>query len=544
MRRTRIAAWIATAACCLVLVPALPASAGAPPEPRVTTPPGYAYVRASDLEGQETGVAAARQSSDTETSAATFTAPPNEDFVFRYDPDVPSSKRQAFEAAGGIWSSVLEVEVPIEVGVSVESFSDPGILGGAAPADLLANDPAFPVTGTWYVAALANQFLARDASPGRVEIDVLISSDYQFDERVDGTAARDRVSLLTLALHELGHGLGHTTLARRFPDGTGTIRHEGLPLSFDLVVRDGNRTALADLAPAAVGRALTQRLIWGGAEGIRADGGLLPELYAPRLFQPGSSVSHVDEALYGTGLMTPFIDNGEVHTAVPPLTQAMMADFGWGLEARTREEVYVTAVTRDFLRRFPTPTEMRQLSSRLRAGTLSHAQLASAYGLSDEWIGAVVDDLYLTTLGRTADAVGRKHWIAELRDGTSTATVAAHFFASPEYFQRSGASNRTWVAALYRAILGREPDASGWASWTDAADRGAPRALIAASIYQAPESREHRIRELYRTLLGRQPDAPGLAAWLKVLENGRDIEIAVRLAASDEYQRRSVQRFG
>ena len=542
MRRTRIAAWGAAATCCIGLLPAVPASAADEPSLRVTPAPGFAYVRAADV-GDGGGAAAHQSSTASATAAATFTPPPNHDFVFRYDPDVPASKRQAFEAAGGIWSNILEVEVPIHVGVSLESFSDPGILGGAGPADLLADDPAFPRTGTWYVSALANQFLGRDATPQRVEIDVLISSDYEFYEGISGPAPSDRVSLLTLALHELGHGLGHTTLARRFPDGTGTIRYEGLPLSFDLVVRDGNRVPLADLQPAALGRALTQRLTWGGAEGIRAEGGLLPELFAPRLFQAGSSASHLDEGVYGTGLMTPFIGDGELHTAVPPLTQAMMADFGWGPEARTAEEAFVTAVTRDFLHRFPTPTEMRLLSSRLRTGELSHAQIASAYGLSDEWIGAVVDELYLTTLGRKPDPVGRRHWVDQLRNGTTTATVTAHFFSSPEYFTRSGSTNRTWVAALYRAILGREPD-GGAAAWTDAADGGTPRTTIATSIFQAPESRSRRVRDLYVRLLGRQPDAPGLAAWTKVLENGRDIEVAIRLAASDEYEGRAVQRFG
>ena len=549
MRMKTIAAFAASGVLAVGLIAAPPAAA-AEHRPRTTTSPGLAYVRLAEgpapagPAGNDGPTAWARTDGSTVQASASFVPPPNEDFVFHYAPDVSESKQAAFEAAGGIWSDVLEIEVPIDVGVSVESFSDPGILGGAAPADLLANDPAFPSAGTWYVSALANQFLRTDHDPDRVEIDVLISADYRFHEEVGGPVPGDRISLLTLALHELGHGLGHTTLARRLPDGTGTIRHEGLPLAFDLLVQNSSRVPLVALGPSALGSALTQRLVWGGSEGIAADGGLLPELFAPRLFQPGSSVSHLDEATYQSGLMTPYIANGELHTSVPPLTRAMMADSGWGVEARTPAEAFVTAASRDFVRRFPTPTQLRQLAGQLDSGRLTRAQLVAAYGTSDAWIGAAVDGYYLTTLGRAPDPTGRRYWIEELRSGTPSAEVAAQFFASTEYFRRSGGTNQAWIRALYLGILGREPDPAGWAAWVEAADNGNPRVGIATTFYQAPESRAKRVRELYLALLGRQPDADGLRTWTDVLRNGRDIELAIRLASSAEYEDRSVRRFG
>lgn len=538
-----IAALVATSALAASLGMAAPAGAD---DARVVPSPGFAYVRIADAPSDEggNGSAAARLSSGSATASATFTPPPNDDFVFHYGADIGASKRAAFEAAGGLWSSVLEVEVPIDVGVRLESFSDPGILGGAAPTDLLANHASLPRSDTWYVSALANQFLTVDADPGRVEIDVVISADYDFHEDVGTDAPADRVSLMTLALHELGHGLGHTTLARHLPDGTGTIRYEGFPLAYDLQVTDASRVPLVDLTPAALGKAMTERMLWRGQEAIRADGGLVPEIYAPELFQPGSSVSHLDERTYTTDLMTPFIAGGETHRSVPALTRAMMADFGWGVEADTSAEAFVTAASRDFIERFPTPTELDRISARLASGAVTRQDVARSYGFSDEWVGAVVDGYYLTTLGRVADAGGKQHWSDRLRSGVSSAEVVASFFASTEYFSNAGATNRSWVQALYRDILGRDPDASGLGSWTASADAGTPRSVIAASIHQAQESRAKRVTELYQRLLGRDPDPGGLAAWTDVLRNGRDIELAVRLASSPEYEDRAVRRFG
>lgn len=549
----RIAAAVAVGVVAAAGFTAAPARADAP-RPISAEPPGLAYVHLADGGGGRSGPsdsvsdpvpsASARTSPARATATSSFVAPPNEDFVFRFDTDVPAGKRAAFEAAAGIWSDVLEVEVPIQVGVSVESFADPGILGGAAPGDLFANHPSFPQLGTWYVSALANQFARKDLDPSFVEISVVISRDHDFYEGADGQVPADKVSLMALALHELGHGLGHTTLSRRLSDGSGVLDFQGLVLSYDAQLRTSGSVPFTDLTPSELGRALTRDAVWGGREGIRRNGGTAPKVYAPTSFQLGSSISHLDEATFTNALMTPFLANGEAQTSVPALTRGMFADFGWGVEARTRSETFVTAASRDFVKRFPSPSDLRRIADELDAGVRTRRQLATAYGTSDAWIGGTVDALYLTTLGRPADPDGKAFWSSKLRSGTPSATVAASFFASSEYFLRSGGTNRGWVRALYVDILGREPDAAGLDAWVAAADGGTTRTTIAHAVYQAPESRGKRVTGLYQALLGRDPDAAGLAHWKDVLRNGRDIDLAITLASSREYDDRAFGRFG
>lgn len=476
-----------------------------------------------------------------------FAPPRNEDFVFDFDDGVDPERREVFEAAAGIWSDVLEVEVPIDVRVAEVSFPNPNILGGAEPTDLHADDVSFPAPGIWFVSAQANQFAGRDLDPSQPEIDIVISSDFDFHVGIDDQVPADQTSLLSLALHELGHGLGHITFARPVAGSWAitwpTPRDRQLPLAYDAFLLDGAQTPLIELPPTALGTALTSRVLWGGAEGVRADGGLLPELYAPPVFQLGSSVSHLDERTYPGGLMSPNIADGEALLSVPELTQAMFADFGWGLEVSGREESFITALSRDFLRAFPTPTQLDQLVAALRSGT-PRGEVVAAFANSDVYLGRLLDTYYLSTLGRPADAAGKLHWLEQLRGGRTPASVAAAFYASTEYFRSSGSNSRAWVTDLYVEILGRQPDAPGLATWLGKAAAGTPRAEIAFAFYQSVESRTKRVTDLYRHLLGRSPDRGGLLHWREVLDDGRDVKLAVELARSPEYQNRSVHRYG
>ncbi|GIX29643.1 MAG: hypothetical protein KatS3mg124_0115 [Porticoccaceae bacterium] len=78
------------------------------------------------------------------------------------------------------------------------------------------------------------------------------------------------------------------------------------------------------------------------------------------------------------------------------------------------------------------------------------------------------------------------------------------------------------LVALYVAIPGRAPDASGLAFWADARAAGQDLAEIAATMWRSPATRalypDHLttsevVAEIYRNVLDRQPDPEGLAFW-------------------------------
>ena len=108
------------------------------------------------------------------------------------------------------------------------------------------------------------------------------------------------------------------------------------------------------------------------------------------------------------------------------------------------------------------------------------------------------------------------------------------------------------VRILYRRLLGREPDAGGLQAYTEMARRDGIEA-VARSIVQSPEYRQRAgadgvpaedlsayqngVRALYRHVLGRDPDAAGLQSLTRVATAGGFDEVVARMLDSPEYQR-------
>lgn len=547
------------------VVAAAPTDTGTTPSGRVVAP-GLQYLTAGTSTGTGT-VASAGGTVVTSLATGTFTAPRNTDFVLDFDGTVDAATRQVVTAAAGIWSAVLDARVPIVVDVRMEAMG-PGLLGAAGPTTAHFGRPSFPQRDVLYPVPLANQFAGRDLEPDLSDIELVLSSAMQWDKSVDGDISPAGQSMLSVAVHELGHGLGHTSWVRRSNDRwTVNYSVDGVTvaLAYDrLVASSSGKPITAVTGP--LEPVLTAPLQWTGAKGRTANGGLRPALYSPTTFELGSSVGHLDEVTFGSGIMTPFLARGESHTTVPALSRAMLADTGWSITpagststtpttnptgsttsttqpttspstAAGRADAFVDAVARDFLGRASTDDERAEWRDHLVSGG-SRGDVARAFAYSDEWVGVIVDGLYESTLGRGPDPSGRAHWIEVIRAGATPAEVAASFYASDEYYRRSGGTAAAWIRDLYAEILEREADAGGLAFWVGRTV-AVPRAAIALDFYQSLESRRDRVAALFDHLLGRAPDAGGWSYWSGILSNGRDVDLAVFLAASDEYFRRS-----
>lgn len=169
---------------------------------------------------------------------------------------------------------------------------------------------------------------------------------------------------------------------------------------------------------------------------------------------------------------------------------------------------------------------------------------------------AAVTRLYQAALGRAPDVEGLNFWTAAIQGGRPLADLAAAFLSSPEFAARfgSGGDNQAFVAAIYGNVLGRAPDADGFAFWAGRLDGGAARAEVLAAISESAENRAitaplseagiwdrseaaQQVARLYGTALGHLPDTGGLAFWTGAIERGTSTlaDLAQALVASPEF---------
>ncbi len=203
---------------------------------------------------------------------------------------------------------------------------------------------------------------------------------------------------------------------------------------------------------------------------------------------------------------------------------------------------FAQALHEDFLGRSASATQADATAAPLAYG-VDRRRVARNLAYSQQWVGALVERFYLTTLGRSPDDEGRRFWTQVIQQGRAPAEVAAYFYASDEYYANVGGTDRAWVRDLYDVLLDRSPAEADLRWWVAVLGRE-PRPAVAVSFYQAEESRQRRVTGLYRHLLERDPDPDGLRWWTAQLADGHDVRLAVDLAGSGEYLARAVRLHG
>jgi len=260
-----------------------------------------------------------------------------------------AQRLEAFQFAADIWAALLESSIEIRVGAQMDPLTCSAVsavLGSAGPNTVHRNFAGALVPDTWYPQALANKLKGDDLS-GADDIDAKFNSAigttcpfpnvwyYGLDENPPAS----KLDFVTVVLHEIGHGLGFTTLVD-LDLGTKAL---GFDDAYMLNLEDHSTGKLypnmtdAERITASID---TGDLHWVGLNVVSGGIGLISgrdpptghvEMYAPSPNEPGSSVSHFSTSLSPNEVMEPFYAGANHDVG---LALNLMADIGFQKKRR------------------------------------------------------------------------------------------------------------------------------------------------------------------------------------------------------------------
>lgn len=265
----------------------------------------------------------------------------------------PAAEAAAIDHAADIWGGILQSAVPIKVRVTFFPLGA-NTLGITFPNGR-RDFAGAPLPETWYATSLANSIAGVELNPGESDIDIYLNSTTNWYTGTDGNPGAGEYDLVSIALHELGHGLGFVGLSKKvLTEGSLGIllasdfaplttsfpwpQLDTLPGVFDRYLsdlQDGPFTMMQNPGT-MLGSAMTgNQVYFNGPLVMAANSGNAPRIYAPGSFALGSSCVHLNESTYPAGnpneLMTPFSASGDANHWPGPLCIAMMQDIGWTL---------------------------------------------------------------------------------------------------------------------------------------------------------------------------------------------------------------------
>jgi hypothetical protein len=259
----------------------------------------------------------------------------------------PNKAQVAMNYAASILESMLPADTKLTVVASWEIISSPGVLaqtlltGLARGWDIDALNPM-----AFYPIALAEKIAGKSLNDSlQGDIQLKVNSTQQWYLGTDGLTGAGKYDLVTVVLHEICHGLGF--FDSMTPNGTDrsygflTLNPDKdtvlIPMIYDTFIENQKRKKLTDTlnfinpSPGLNLELTGGQLYFTGPVLNEYAPGSRTKIYAPPIWDAGSSISHLDE--YSTpdtlGLMTPFIDFREAIHNPGKLTFSILGDLGW-----------------------------------------------------------------------------------------------------------------------------------------------------------------------------------------------------------------------
>jgi hypothetical protein len=196
---------------------------------------------------------------------------------------------------------------------------------------------------------------------------------------------------------------------------------------------------------------------------------------------------------------------------------------------------YVNQLYLTFLGRNADSRGLALFTGQLAAG-MSRATVVKEITSSTEFLTDIVQNEYARVLRRAPDSGGMQTALTFLQNGGTVEQLDCNLASSPEFFNaEGGGTNQGFVNALYRAKLGRSPDA-GSQTYLNELQGGASLQSVCQQVITSTEFQSDEVNGLYARVLQRSADTNGFNQMLAALQSaGTESAVAANLAVSDEF---------
>lgn len=362
-------------------------------------------------------------------------ATPLKIFKFVYATNTPTEVISIFEKAASIWEKVFTTDQTITVQVYWTPLAS-NVLGSAGASNYYANFPGAARLNTFYPVALAEKIAHTNYNGTEPDIIARFNSD--FTNWYIGTEGLPKVGreydLLSVVIHEIGHGLGFIGQFEISSDRT-TVGYQ-LPGIFDQFMETNAGVKLTDTTTAyknnsaALLSAVTARSsLFLNGPAIQAAQKNRAMLYSPTNFSDGSSIYHVDNNGYPVGdpnsLMTPQISPGEVTRSVGPIVEGLFKDIGWyGSSIFAENYPDTEANDQDFVFEAKLYSDTLLKPNSLKLMLSSNASITAATAYTPTLVSGTTNTYRYVLPKSSSNRVIRYYWIAETAAGKSFTTPA------------------------------------------------------------------------------------------------------------------------
>jgi hypothetical protein len=166
----------------------------------------------------------------------------------------PTEAKGAFTGAGNIWAQKIKSTVPITIQVCWSNLGTVNILGYSGTRDTFMNFSGAPKSNVWYQSSLANALFGTDLNGAKPDMYITFNTNFAWYYGTDGNPPWNQMDLLTVALHEIGHGLNFAG-TMEYSNGLGAWGYStGYPSIYDTFTENGAGNKLISYTNPSTGR--------------------------------------------------------------------------------------------------------------------------------------------------------------------------------------------------------------------------------------------------------------------------------------------------